>query len=450
MSAIGGAPNVETVSSEGDLLITSIARRGLRRDSESDQADTRYPGVVQEDPAPELIDITAQTARTHSPLTFAIDPTREATSPSGREENPRLAEARGQAESKTTATSTGTIDPNHSCAIARNDPNTQVYQPHWRQVEWAVDQLVFKDRLQVWRQDNWKESGLSSWNPQDLFSASDLAGGGRIPVSVVFGILAQESNLWQAQRDTLPGETGNPLVGNYYGVEIYDDKPDNDWVIRWDEADCGYGLTQQTDHMRRAGHAKPGEWLWDPDTQRRIALDYVTNIAVGLTTLAEKWNQIYTDTGGTMKINNGDPSKIENWYFAIWAYNSGYYPKAQASANGGAWGVGWANNPKNPDYVAGRRPFLDNNSYSDAAHPQDWPYQEKVLGWSAWPIAKKPTTTPPPASGSPKAVTTTPGGTPKGTAALSFRAGPWWTRTPSARRRTSATPPTRRGGVHAS
>ncbi|MEV4477270.1 SGNH/GDSL hydrolase family protein [Nonomuraea sp. NPDC049504] len=388
MSAIGGAPNVETVSSEGDLLITSIARRGLRRDSESDQADTRYPGVVQEDPAPELIDITAQTARTHSPLTFAIDPTREATSPSGREENPRLAEARGQAESKTTATSTGTIDPNHSCAIARNDPNTQVYQPHWRQVEWAVDQLVFKDRLQVWRQDNWKESGLSSWNPQDLFSAPDLAGGGRIPVSVVFGILAQESNLWQAQRDTLPGETGNPLVGNYYGVEIYDDKPDNDWVIRWDEADCGYGLTQQTDHMRRAGHAKPGEWLWDPDTQRRIALDYVTNIAVGLTTLAEKWNQIYTDTGGTMKINNGDPSKIENWYFAIWAYNSGYYPKAQASANGGAWGVGWANNPKNPDYVAGRRPFLDNNSYSDAAHPQDWPYQEKVLGWSAWPIAK--------------------------------------------------------------
>ncbi|MEU4832918.1 SGNH/GDSL hydrolase family protein [Streptosporangium sp. NPDC023615] len=387
VSLVGGAPGAGAVSSEGGLLIKSAARRGLRRDLQSDPADTGFPGKVRERHDAELVDIDAQAPRTRSSLTFAIAPTRASTSESGRAASPRLAKARAEVASRA-ATATGTIDQNYSCSVPRNDPKTQVYQPHWRQVEWAVDQLVFKDRLQVWRQQDWKGSGVPQWNPQDTFPAPDLAGGGRIPVSVMFGILAQESNLWQAQRDVLPGETGNPLVGNYYGVKIYDDEPANDWDIDFKNADCGYGITQQTDHMRRAGHARDGEWLWAPETQRRVALDYVTNIAAGMATLAEKWNQIYNDTGGAVKVNNGDPAKIENWYLAIWAYNSGWYPKAQAGAHGGAWGVGWTNNPKNPDYLMGRRPFLDNNSYPDAAHPQHWPYQEKVLGWSAWPIAK--------------------------------------------------------------
>jgi hypothetical protein len=30
--------------------------------------------------------------------------------------------------------------------------------------------------------------------------------------------------------------------------------------------------------------------------------------------------------------------------------------------------------------------FPDGNTYMDAATPQYWPYQEKVLGWAAWPI----------------------------------------------------------------
>lgn len=383
VSLIGGPPRVQSVSSEGALLIKSAAHRGLKRDGQSDQADTSFAGTVRERAGAELVDIDAQVVQTGSPLAFAVAPD-TAASPSGRAENPKLTQARIKIAKRvgTAATSPGTIDINYTCAVPRNDPKTQVYQPHWRQVEWAVDQLVFKDRLQVFRPSTWKGIDVPQWNPQDLFPAPDLAGGGRIPVSVMFGILAQESNLWQAQRDVLPGETGNPLVGNYYGVETYDDKPENDWDIRFGEADCGYGLTQQTDGMRR------GQGPWDAATQRRIGLDYVTNIAVGLSTLASKWNQIYSDTGGTMKVNNGDPARIENWYFAIWAYNSGYYPKAQAGANGGAWGVGWTNNPKNPDYPVGRRPFLDNNSYSDAAHPQDWPYQEKVLGWAAWPIAK--------------------------------------------------------------
>ncbi len=29
---------------------------------------------------------------------------------------------------------------------------------------------------------------------------------------------------------------------------------------------------------------------------------------------------------------------------------------------------------------------MDPEANHDAAHPQDWPYEEKVLGWSAWSI----------------------------------------------------------------
>ncbi|MBX6167527.1 MAG: SGNH/GDSL hydrolase family protein, partial [Thermobispora bispora] len=246
--------------------------------------------------------------------------------------------------------------------------------------------LVLK-RLKVVR-SNWKGSGLPDWNPQTMFPAEELLGGGRVPTNIMLGILAQESNLWQAQGTVMEGETGNPLIGNYYGVNVYDDNPGNDWEIDFSEADCGYGISQQTDGMRKAGSERPGETALPPNMQKAVAMDYVTNIAAGLRTLTQKWNQIWDDTDGAMIVNDGSPAQIENWYFAVWAYNSGWHPKQQANQNGGAWGLGWANNPSNPIWRPGRHPFLDGNSYMDAAHPQYWPYQEKVLGWAAWPITK--------------------------------------------------------------
>ncbi|WP_329091639.1 hypothetical protein [Streptosporangium sp. NBC_01469] len=385
------APPGAGVSSEGGLLIKTVARRGLREGRQGDPADTGIAGTGADVSGPETVDVAARVTATGAELGFEVNPeARPASkSASGRLANPRLARVGLTVKSDATAAATGTVDQGYTCAVPRNDPKIQVYQPHWRQVEWAVDQLVFKDRLDVARSANWKGSGVPAWNPQDLFPAPDLAGGGRIPVSVMFGILAQESNLWQAQRNVLEGETGNPLVGNYYGLNLYDDNPANDWEVDFSKADCGYGITQQTDNMRKTGSA------WDADKQRRVALDYVTNIAAGMQTLASKWNEVWTDTAGQAKVNNGDPSKIENWYLAIWAYNSGWHPKSAAwgnddkgQPNNGAWGVGWTNNPANGDYRPGRFAFLDNNSYADAAHPQDWPYQEKVLGWAAWPIAK--------------------------------------------------------------
>ncbi|WP_062436276.1 golvesin C-terminal-like domain-containing protein [Herbidospora daliensis] len=380
------APASAAVSSEGGLAITAAARRGLRSGPlTSAQGDDRRGGSPGR-PDAEPVDITAQVVATRADVGFDVLPD---AAPPGRVANPRLALALRPAGTAATSAVTGTVDQGYTCAVPRNDPQVQVYQPHWRQVEWAVDQLVFKNRLAVWRPNGWKGSGLAGWNPQNEFPMPDLQGGGRVPVSIMFGILAQESNLWQAQRSVLEGETGNPLVGNYYGVNVYDSDPSNDWAVDFAKADCGYGISQQTDNMRRNSGG------WNADKQKRVAIDYVTNIAAGMATLAGKWNQIWADTNGLAKVNDGNPAKIENWYLAVWAYNSGWHPKADAwgrdgngEPNNGAWGVGWLNNPANPAYRQDRRPFLHDNSYADAGHPQDWPYQEKVLGWAAWPIAK--------------------------------------------------------------
>ncbi|MGW2220233.1 SGNH/GDSL hydrolase family protein [Nonomuraea sp. NPDC001684] len=286
----------------------------------------------------------------------------------------------------TAATSmTGTVDTGAYCSVPRNDPYTQVYQPTPRQVEWAADQAVVGN-LTMLRPTGWKQSGLTQWRPQGEFPPLSLAGGGRVPVQVFLGIMSQETNLWQATGHVLPGSTGNPLIGNYYGRELYNDDPSDDWVINWDKSDCGYGITQITDGMRKQGHERPCK----PDEnfcevalpawqQREIAVDYATNMAAGLRILQDKWNQ--TRNAGLIH-SNGDSAWLENWIFAIWAYNSGFHPDQH---DGSPWGVGWANNPANPVYPANRH-FFNSNPH-DPAEPQLWPYEEKVIGFAAYSIS---------------------------------------------------------------
>lgn len=262
-----------------------------------------------------------------------------------------------------TASVTGTTDSSPTCAVPRNDPNTLVYQPTPRQVEWAADQAVVGN-LMTARPTNWKGSGLASWTPQKLFPNPVLHGGGRVPVQILLGILAQESNLWQASGHALSGEFGNPLVADYYGRGAT-------WSINYSAADCGYGIGQITDGMRKGAMAL--------STQRAVALDYETNIAAALQILVSKWNQ--TRDAGLIH-SSGDPSSIENWIYAIWAYNSGFHAKG---ADPAGWGVGWFNNPANPIYPANRGFF--NADPADAAHPANWPYEEKVIGWAAYSIS---------------------------------------------------------------
>ncbi|MFT7835248.1 hypothetical protein Q5530_03740 [Saccharothrix sp. BKS2] len=266
------------------------------------------------------------------------------------------------------------VDPGYTCAIPRNDVQRQVLQPKPKQVEWAVDMAV-KGHLDVHRPAGWG-GHPGGYRPQTMFPPLPMANanGGQVPAQVMLGITGQESNLWQAARFVLPGETGNPLIGNYYGQELYDTNEGNDWDIDFSHADCGYGVTQMTDGMRKpgAGNALPY------DQQLAIATDYAANTAAGLRKLQEKWNELQA---AGMTLNNNDPDMIENWFFSAWSYNSGFKP--QGGDPTGAWGLGWTNNPANPNYDPDRKPFGEDPR--DFAHPQDWPYPEKVLGFAANP-----------------------------------------------------------------
>ncbi|MER6316589.1 Ku protein [Streptomyces sp. NPDC001581] len=316
----------------------------------------------------------------------------------GRETSPAL--QRGSAKTPAAAQSGSPTDPveyERTCAVPRNDPKKQAFQPTPRQIEWAVDQAVIGQlNTQISRPANWKNTGMAAYRPQDLFPPKlmegdtngtvDDVGKWHIPSQIMLGMTAQESNMWQATRFAVPGVTANPLIGNYYGVGNTADGTQIDpWTINWTEADCGYGVTQVTDGMRLAHTGN----ILSKTQQEAIALDYTANIAAGTNILVEKWNQ--TRKAG-LKINNGHPMYIENWYFALWAYNSGFYEPGQDPDGGGShWGVGFTNNPANPLWKYNRGPFLEGSDgkddYSHAAHPQDWPYQEKVIGWAARPIA---------------------------------------------------------------
>ncbi|MFJ6673306.1 hypothetical protein ACIQMJ_19525 [Actinosynnema sp. NPDC091369] len=355
-------PDDVKMSLSGELAVTSVVR-------------TRNPDprAAPADPtAPQPVDITATSLATNKTFTLSAAPATGAGN--GSAASPAL----GQ----TSATAGSPNDPadgdQRYCSVARNDPRNQAMQPKPRQVEWAVDQAV-RGVLTVQRENNWKNLGMPAYTPQGLFPPTALDGGGHVPAQVLLGIATQESNTWQAAKFAVPGVTANPLIGNYFGIDYYNDDEGDDWTIRWDKADCGYGVMQITDGMRLAGRERPGETAMPYDKQRAIALDFAANIARGLRMLQDKWNE--TRRAG-LTINNGGADRLENWFFAVWAYNSGFH---QNPGTGQPWGVGWLNNPVNPRYPADRAPFME-TSYADAAHPQHWPYPEKVLGFAGHPI----------------------------------------------------------------
>ncbi|BCB89314.1 hypothetical protein Psuf_066270 [Phytohabitans suffuscus] len=257
--------------------------------------------------------------------------------------------------------------------MPRNDPKLQAYQPSPAQVEWAVD-LAVRGALTGQRPANYLGWGLPAYSPQGLLAPIPLSGGGRVPAQVMLGILAQESNLWQASWHILEGLSGNSLIGDYYGTA------DGISVPNFPAADCGYGIGQVTTGMRTT------DTYWTADQRKAIAVDYQANIAASLRMLVSKWNE--TRDGG-LRMNNGDPAGVVNWFFAVWAYNTGFYPRNPSDATQ-PWGVGWSNNPVNPKYKPNRRMFLA-QTYDDAKTPNLWSYPERVMGWASQPIIKNGT-----------------------------------------------------------
>ncbi|WP_328668406.1 hypothetical protein [Streptomyces sp. NBC_00328] len=379
---LASTPTDITVSTRGESVLTRTAWA-------DGKGTLLLPGEAGR---ARKVKMSLTTRATGRKASFTVDPAGRTTSYAGQghEASPGLLAGSGREHEATVATTaagnpSNPVEEERTCSVPRNDPRNQAVQPKPRQVEWAVDMAV-KGLLNthISRPANWKNLGMPTYMPQALFLNPALEGGGRTMAQVMLGVTTQESNMWQASREAVPGVTASPLIGNYYGINLYDGDTSNDWEVDFAKADCGYGITQITDHMRMAGREDGhGGAAWDYQKQRAAALDYTANISAGLQTLVSKWNE--TRAAGLI-ANHGTSGRPENWYFALWAYNSGFHPNA---GDGSPWGLGWANNPANPEWDAGRLPFMENaaggEDASAAAHPQNWPYQEKVLGFAAHP-----------------------------------------------------------------
>lgn len=116
--------------------------------------------------------------------------------------------------------------------------------------------------------------------------------------------------------------------------------------------DCGYGVGQVTSGMHKG--ETPG---FD---QKRVAAEPIYNMATGAQIFAAKWR-------ATKCVGDRQPTVIEHWYTATWAYN----------------GLAYSNNPSNPTYSSSRGVW--NPKVGGAA-----PYQEKVFGNVEHPAGSPP------------------------------------------------------------
>ena len=148
-----------------------------------------------------------------------------------------------------------------------------------------------------------------------------------VPVQLLHAISWIESKINQVHIDVPYGGVGPALIS----------------------PDCGYGIMQVTSSIDNDGGL--------PSRYEALAVSHFAyNIAAGAGILAEKWNEDFFPV-----VGESDPSFVESWYYALWAYN----------------GWAWVNHPGNPAYDPGRGVYDCDDDLSDWG---SYPYQEKVLG----------------------------------------------------------------------
>jgi hypothetical protein len=362
-SAVTGRPAVEAVSLDGTAYSPAPTATAAPADAGS---LPRIPLLLGRGTGPPSSWQPATTA----PSTVALPPVLRdngtVVDPRGVVTGPAPGHARAAASPPAGFTST--------CAVGRNDVHLQAMQPSPEDVAWAAN-LAGRSLLtgSAARGPDFANLGLPAYSPSLDFPLPGPfgPGGASIPRELLEGIVAQESNFKQASWHSVQGVAGNPLIADYYGAG-------GGYVVGVQEPDCGYGLGQITTGMHT------GEMSYD--RQRKVAVDYAENLAAAAQILAQKWNEL---AAAGITANDADPGTLENWYLALWDYNSGLHP----ASGSGPWGLGWFNNPANPDYPYNRGPFLHADTplgvqitYQDAATPGNWPYEEKVFGWMEVPI----------------------------------------------------------------
>ena len=139
---------------------------------------------------------------------------------------------------------------------------------------------------------------------------------------------------------------------------------------------CAYGIMQVLSGMQlQSGSSGP------TTLQRAILRSQVTNIQAGLQLLADKWN--FSGPNAWPWVGDRDPSILEHWYYATWAY----------------YGMLPVMSPANPDYPWPRPAYNSSECREQPAGCQftHYPYQELVLGLVANPpvvgaVGDKPVT----------------------------------------------------------
>ena len=169
-----------------------------------------------------------------------------------------------------------------------------------------------------------------------------------IPATLLKTIAWVESNLTMAQPSVRFESVGDGLVS----------------------FDCGHGVMQVTTGMT----VPLGADNKATSRQASIATHFAYNIARGAQILAEKWNSAPEQRPVAGTDTQSDPQIIENWYFAVWAYNGFTGPGASIS-----------NHPADPTFGAFPHPAWR----CDGTQARNrFPYQEIVWGCMARPESR--------------------------------------------------------------
>ena len=139
--------------------------------------------------------------------------------------------------------------------------------------------------------------------------------------------------------------------------------------------DCGYGLGQVTSGMEDNSGAATAQ-------QAVIGTDYLFNLAQGVRILADKWNSApqYRPIAGT-----GDPSALEDWYFAIWSYNGFAFSNHPLNPSLPALRGGSGSSPIYHCYDPSAPSYQATSSGGPSYGYGDYTYQERVYGCTRYP-----------------------------------------------------------------
>jgi hypothetical protein len=131
--------------------------------------------------------------------------------------------------------------------------------------------------------------------------------------------------------------------------------------------DCGHGVAQVTTGMTYP----TGEDGRGSPQQALVATHYAYNIARGANILVQKWNDAPEEKPIAGVDTLGHPAVLENWYYAVWAYNGFTGPGASKS-----------NHPLDPIYGEWpRTPYSCGPDDDGLGHNRsNYPYQELVFG----------------------------------------------------------------------